>query len=76
MTKPSDCTCPKITTNGVIHTAALDVFCPEHGRQHSMICAGCQQRDMRIAELEAKLAAYESIVQTPQREHLSKGEKT
>lgn len=59
------CTCPKHTVNGVIQTAALDVFCPAHGRQPPSGCAGCQERDLRIAELEAKLKAFEEIVQLP-----------
>jgi hypothetical protein len=59
------CTCPKHTVNGALQTAALDVFCPVHGRQPSSGCAGCQARDIRIAELEEQLRAFTSIVQTP-----------
>lgn len=60
----STCSCPKHTVNGVVQTAGLDVFCPMHGRR-TETCPGCIGRDLRIAELEAKLAAYSQIVQTP-----------
>lgn len=56
------CTCPKWTVNDVVQTAALDVFCPTHGRPPTSGCEGCRERDVRIADLEGKLAAHESIV--------------
>lgn len=60
------CTCPKRANDqGAIQCVATDVFCPVHGRQPPSGCAGCQSRDLRIAELEQKLKAFESIVQTP-----------
>lgn len=61
----STCTCPKHTVNGALQTAALDVFCPVHGRGPASDCAECQKRDLRISELESKLSAFEAIVQTP-----------
>lgn len=62
----SACTCPKRANDrGAIECVGLDLFCPMHGRPHAAGCEGCVQRDRRIAELMTKLAAFESIVQTP-----------
>lgn len=64
MTTP--CTCPKRANDrGAIECVGLDVFCPMHCRPPPSGCAGCQSRDLLIAELELKLKAFESIVQTP-----------
>jgi hypothetical protein len=61
-----DCTCPKRANDrGAIECVGIDRFCPMHGPRPSTECDGCHERDKRIAELESRLAAFESIVQAP-----------
>lgn len=61
----AQCTCPKRSNQqGIVERVACDVLCPVHGNP-VQCCSGCMQRDLHIAELEQKLAAFESIVQLP-----------